>query len=359
MSLADTAGMGLWNTFTGGQKQAQDAQTAQLQQVGALQGILAKQHAMQQEQEMKGILAQVSRQAGGDPAKMVPLLLQTGTPVGIKLAEGMKGLLPSPTPRFAYAGQGILNTHTGEVAPNPYVKDDPVKAPPVRHRPVQVGPGYFDVTEEMSPNGTWSEIGRKPVRDPTIVMPRQPHYERGVDAQGNLSVVPISNGVAGAPIGTGLRPQGLTTSGNQQALALRRSHDSNPEVKLANSLEPKVGPIAQYVAEVGKGMGNAVGDAELVKLWLMTTHPKGDQISNMDYRTIEKMPDLWGRVKNVTGNFVFGKTLDADTRADMWKSVSEKFKATDAMRKKVRADVIGRGKAMNIDEALIFTPAQE
>jgi hypothetical protein len=180
--------------------------------------------------------------------------------------------------------------------------------------------------------------------------------DQGLFQMGPNGLAPLMN--PNKP-GQQLMPPSLVSGSSQRAIALRKMYDSNPEVKLANSLEPKVGPIAQYVAEVGKGMGNSVGDAELVKLWLMTTHPKGDQISNLDYRTIEKMPDLWGRVKNVAGNFVFGKTLDADTRKDMWNSISQKFKATHAMRQKYKADVLGRGKQMGIDESLIFAPAQE
>ena len=142
-------------------------------------------------------------------------------------------------------------------------------------------------------------------------------------------------------------------------MRLRGDYDRHPEVKLANSLEPKVGPMADYIVSIGRGMGNPVGDAELVKLWLMTTHPKGDQISNLDHRQIEKMPDLWGRVKNVAGNFAFGKTLDADTRRDMWKSVSEKFKATDSVRQRTRAEVLQRGAAMKLDSEAIFPTKKE
>ena len=42
MSLADTAGGGLWNAFLGGRQQAQQEGTANLQNVGALQAVLAR-----------------------------------------------------------------------------------------------------------------------------------------------------------------------------------------------------------------------------------------------------------------------------------------------------------------------------
>jgi hypothetical protein len=334
----------------------QAVQGSQINQAGAIQGMLSRQQAMQEQQEMKGILSRVAQQSGGDRVKMGQALIQSGNPALMKLGNDL-----IPRDNYATAGDGILNRATGDVVPNPYAKERDPKAPPSRTRPVQVGNTYFEVKEEMKPDGSWTELGRRPLRDPTIVMPKNPLQPLATD-QGyfdrapNGGLTPVMN--PNNP-GQQLRPPSLVSGGNQQALALRREFNANPEVKLANSLEPKVGPIAQYVAEVGKGMGNSVGDAELVKLWLMTTHPKGDQISNLDYRSIEKMPDLYGRIKNVAGNFVFGKTLDADTRASMWNSISEKYKATDASRNKYRSDVSSRAKKMGIDEALIFSPQQE
>lgn len=95
--LARIPGLG---GYLAGQEQDEKQQMGQLQQVAQVQGILAKQQAQQEQQEMRGMLSKVSQQAGGDPAKMVPLLLQTGTPTGIKLAEGLKGLLPKPAEGF-------------------------------------------------------------------------------------------------------------------------------------------------------------------------------------------------------------------------------------------------------------------
>ena len=57
MSLADTAGGGLWNAFTGGRQQAQQEGTANLQNVGALQAILAKAKADQIAQQYRDGMA--------------------------------------------------------------------------------------------------------------------------------------------------------------------------------------------------------------------------------------------------------------------------------------------------------------
>lgn len=69
----------------------------ELQQAGALQGILMKNRAMQQEQEIKGILAQAAQQSGGDPAKMSQTLLQSGNPAAMELGVKLKGLMPKPS----------------------------------------------------------------------------------------------------------------------------------------------------------------------------------------------------------------------------------------------------------------------
>lgn len=79
---------------------AQAQQMGQLQQMGALQGILAKQQKAQQQQELKGVLSRVAQQAGGDPAKMGPLLLQTGHPELMQLGQRM---LPKAAEGFTLA----------------------------------------------------------------------------------------------------------------------------------------------------------------------------------------------------------------------------------------------------------------
>ena len=66
MSLADTAGGGLWSAFTGGQQQAQQQGTANLQSIGMVQGILAKQQAIQRETQLRGVLSSLPPTATSD-----------------------------------------------------------------------------------------------------------------------------------------------------------------------------------------------------------------------------------------------------------------------------------------------------
>ena len=342
-----------------GQRQA----SGQLAQVGVLQGILARQQAAQREQQLRGVLSRAAQESGGDKAKFGQLLMNSGEPELVKVGAGLipKAATPQLVNTVAADGttpvQKFVTPNSGDIYPT---QPKEQKAPFVRRRPEQVGNQYFEITEQMGADGTFSELGRRPLKDPTIVMPKNPPSpiatDQGFFERGPSGLTPLMN--PNNP-NQQLRPPSLVSGGNQQALALRREFNANPEVKLANSLEPRVGPTAQYIAEVGTGIGNPVSDAELVKLWLMTTHPKGDQIGVLDMRQIEKMPDLWGRVKNVAGNFVLGKTLDSETRSDMWRSISEKFKSTAKVREQRKADIVGRGKRMNIDPSLIFSPEQE
>ena len=88
--LARVPGLG---GYVAGQQMGQRDESQQLAQLGALQQIVQRQQQAQEQQQAKALLMQIGQQAGGDPAKMLPMLMQAG-PVGIKLAEGLKGLVP-------------------------------------------------------------------------------------------------------------------------------------------------------------------------------------------------------------------------------------------------------------------------
>ena len=171
-------------------------------------------------------------------------------------------------------------------------------------------------------------------------------------------LVPLVHPTTGEP----LRSASSDNQSLNRSISLRRTYDSNPEVVLANSLEPKVGPMADYIIKIStpdqrtgvKEKPTAVSDAELTKLFIMTTHPKGDQISNMDLREIAKLPDLPGRVKVAIGGFFEGKTLDDDIRKDMWSSISNKYNATSKMRKARKEETLARARTMGLDPELLF-----
>src|SRR3990167_425253 len=70
----------------------QNQQMGQLQQAGALMGILSKVRAQQEEQQLRGVLSQ----SGGDPARAMKALVEAGTPGSLSLAAKLQGMMPKP-----------------------------------------------------------------------------------------------------------------------------------------------------------------------------------------------------------------------------------------------------------------------
>ena len=332
-------------------------ETQNLQQATGLMGILAqqqqvqaRQQAVQREQALRGALAALPLDATEDQ------VLKAVQPFAG--ADDLLKTITSSRDRRAALEAANVNRADNREQRTFELEQRGAQARELQQERLQA---QATLAKQRSEDQALSQAERNQARMDMIRLaaslrappaPRAPiATDQGLFTQGPHGLQPMMN--PNQP-DQQLRPPSVVSGGNQQALALRRMYEANPQVKLANSLEPRVAPTAEYIASVGKGMGNSVSDAELVKLWLMTTHPKGDQISNLDYREIAKMPDLAGRIANVAGNFVFGKTLDSDTRNSMWNSISQKYKSTAAQRDKIKADATGRGRAMGIDESLIF-----
>ena len=104
--------------YLSGQANDQQMQMGQLQQMGALQGILAnaqKQQMQQQEMAEMGQLKAVVQQAGGDPAKAVQALIASGNPRAIALAEKLKGFMPKPAEPYTLAPGGQRRGSNNEI----------------------------------------------------------------------------------------------------------------------------------------------------------------------------------------------------------------------------------------------------
>ena len=85
---------------------AQQNQMGQLQQVGALQGILAqvqKQKMQQQAFEEERMMRGAVRQSGGNPQVAIDKLLATGHPKAIELATKMQGAFVKPDAQMEQA----------------------------------------------------------------------------------------------------------------------------------------------------------------------------------------------------------------------------------------------------------------
>ena len=83
----------------------------ELQQVGVLQKILGQVQAQQEEQQLRGVLAQ----SGGDPAKAVQALLKAGSPKALELAAKLQGVFTKP--QGQPIGSGGLLMPGGNVVP--------------------------------------------------------------------------------------------------------------------------------------------------------------------------------------------------------------------------------------------------
>lgn len=153
-------------------------------------------------------------------------------------------------------------------------------------------------------------------------------------------------------------PSSLTVDRGRitQAFKFRNEYNALPEVKSANDLEIRLKPVAEYGLAVAKGKApqNPVKDQELLKLYLMVTHPKGDRISVMDYSELRKLPDLPARVYEAISAVFSGRTLSDRERADMLQTIVSRYKGLDAARKAKRADIEKRAEAGSVPFDLIF-----
>lgn len=110
------------------QNQGMRQQSGQLAQMGALQQIMQRQQQAQDQQRLRGVLQQAAQQTGGDPAKMAPLLMQTGDPTLMQLAQRM---MPKP-PEERVVNPGGAIVRDGKVTYQAPFKPDAPKefAPP-------------------------------------------------------------------------------------------------------------------------------------------------------------------------------------------------------------------------------------
>lgn len=159
----------------------------QLTQAGNLQGLLMKMQAAQQEQQLRGVMAQ----AGGDPAVAVKALLMQGTPRSIELATHLKSLMPKPKEPYTVGPGGQRfdenNNVVAQVPPNPLALKEKVEPNIVR---MMRASGL----SESSPR--WNQILDNAMRkesetakqiSPTIVMPKtEPPVQTYVDGAGKL-----------------------------------------------------------------------------------------------------------------------------------------------------------------------------
>jgi hypothetical protein len=156
--------------------------------------------------------------------------------------------------------------------------------------------------------------------------------------------------------GKPLQPQSINREQVKNAFKLRTEYNAMPEVKAVNDLEIRLKPVAEYGLSVAKGKAqqNPVKDQELLKLYLMVTHPKGDRISVMDYSELRKLPDLPARVYEAISAVFSGRTLSDRERADMLQTITNRYRGLTEARSAKRKDIEARAKAAEVPVDLVF-----
>lgn len=149
-------------------------------------------------------------------------------------------------------------------------------------------------------------------------------------------------------------PNPTINPANNNANALARQFAAHPSVKAYDVAAPGVRYAASYISNIPKTGATAADDAALTKLFLAMTHPKGDQISNLDLRQLSQLPDLEDRVKVAISGFISGRTLPNEMRTQFWNVISNKFKYLDQERAKKRREIEERARAMGADTTAIF-----
>lgn len=139
-----------------------------------------------------------------------------------------------------------------------------------------------------------------------------------------------------------------------RAMELRKTFDSNPEIKRLNSIQSTVEPVGNYIANIGRTGMNPTADLAVVNAFLAATHPKGDQIGVRDRAEIAKLGNLGDRFGNAIEGFLSGKNLPDKVRNDMWLEISARYKTLAKQKENLRADVVKRARNMNVPEEYIF-----
>lgn len=142
---------------------------------------------------------------------------------------------------------------------------------------------------------------------------------------------------------------------------LRAEYERNPEVKAANAMEATFNPIMNYMESLRtnpKGF-NDTEDMRVLKAYLAATHPKGDQINNMDRKELAKLGSLDERFSNGIESFFRGKNLPDNVRSGMVNVIGSKFSVYDGQRKASRSEKLKIGKDGGVPSYLIFADAPE
>lgn len=163
MALADFI-----TSYRGREAQMNAAPAQELAQMGALQGILARAQAAQEQKQLQGVI----QQAGGDPAKAVQALIASGNPKAIEIAARLQSAMPKPDRGQPIGSGGLLMPDRTVIppAPRPGGGAEPTRLE--KYMTLYQSMPEGDPRKQIIANAIRKESETAKQISPTVVMPR-------------------------------------------------------------------------------------------------------------------------------------------------------------------------------------------
>lgn len=299
--------------FVGGQEEDRIAQESVLKQGAVLQGLLSRAQAQQQEQQIRGVLSQ----SGGDPAKAVQGLLQTGSPMGIELAAKLKGMMPKPPEDRVVAPGSSIVAADGTVrftAPNrPVREQNPSNL--TRLMEERDALPADDPRRKHYDNAIRKESETAKQISPTVVMPRpeQPLVSV-VGPDGKPKLVRREDAIGMMPWAAGSaqdKKQETVDSGRESVNSMIATlRDQYTQLLQGGGItDPDAGPVDNIKAGISSsGLGQFVGRAV------------GTRNQSARNQIAQQRPLLLNAIKQATG--MSAKQMDSNAELKLYLSAA-------------------------------------
>lgn len=360
---------------------------SQLHQMGALQKILARQIAMQREQQLYGILSsdmpmeQKQRalmqipggldifhkalgvqkdqaalaQSGREAAVFAPENIARntipGTPAITAPADELGGGpgAPAVASRVNLDALRRQAAMTGVKGLEAYSTHQALE----EQRRASLAATEYARAESLASREDQAQQSRDLRRDIAANRPDTP-VQTHTDEKGMLWEKPRGRGWQPA-----LGPDGKQLGGrvptNPAAEQIYRDYANHPQVKEASELEAKMKPLVDYMIAFKKtGASVNANDAALAKAYLAVTTSLGNRAYTLDQKQLAALPNLGDRIGNMASSFFAGKDLTDQTRTEMFDYIVQRYKALDAARQEHKTMTTRRGAARGVTPEQIF-----
>lgn len=261
-----------------------------------------------QEQAQLKVLVQ---QAGGDPTRTIEALMRSGNHRAIELAMKIKSANAN---KFSTAGDGILNTTTGGIGPNPYAKEQRAqnKSNLSRLMAERDSLPQGDPRRQSYENAIRKESETAKQISPTVVMPRptEPLVAVIDPVTGKAKLVERKDAVGLVPAGTGAKAE---------AVEAGKADVANDIITLKASLDA--------LNEGGGITSTEKGVASNVGRWASTTGP-GQLLGTMGGTVNQKHRDIISQARPLLMRSIMqatgmsAKQMDSNAELKLWLSTA-------------------------------------